>query len=968
MGSRFNPTGQIFISLILILFRLPLSAARSDRPSFGQSAGAAEGMRSRGDLKQSLESLKQDLAFARRDKSLSRQGEVLMRIGLLKWDLGEIAEAAAHFNEAVTVLDKAGNSVARAACANCLEVICLYNQGKNDRKAGLPYRSIARFEEACLKARDIGVPDFELKCLRQQSLAYLDIRQLDLFFECNRKGLEIATEICLGIEQGRCLNNIGVYYQWKNDYSQAVTHVERAVAVSKASGDPATEAECLNNLGLIYRELGNYDLAQYFLTQALDSDRRFGDGDAIAVDLVNIGSVLLSRGIESQRKEDLLGALNIFQECLRIQRKTNASVMFTVLNNIGIILDELKEYDKARHHFNRALSILDIGKNTLERCHALSNIGASYLDEMKIGKAFVHFREAFELSLNDSFDDAVIESSIGLARCYERMKDRLTALTFYRRAIDAIERMRGRISSENARIGFARNKRVPYERSLNILIDLYTAQPSQEGLDDIFSIIEKARARAFLESVRQVRCNLPSASDPLLEEKKGALSRNIAKLKATLTAPVNNSDARIELMNELELEEEEYVRLIQEKKGPERTAEKDRKSPVERVDIVRRSLKKGEVLLEYWLGEERSCLVSVSPEKASFHTLPGRKRIEDSLKAYLRAIADLSLDPKTGYEAADRIGRELMLVEAIEKLERARTIIVVPDGILHYLPFEALRIPAGIGTGYLMEHTSIAYCPSASALIALRSSRSLTPEKLKKNLLAIGGARYQKRESSNRPVRTNGRPADTRMDFEEGIDLIALPFSRKEIFEISKAFPSDSVDVLTGDNANEAAIKVWPLTDYRIVHFAGHGFLNERYPFRSALVLSPGDGSEEDGFLQMREIYGLTFDADLVVLSACQTGRGFLEISEGPMGLSRPFFFAGARSVLASLWPIDDQAAEKFMSLFYNAIAEGAQTADALTWAKRQLLRSRWAHPFYWATFLLQGDPSFSRPYQDSSK
>jgi len=891
-----------------------------------------------------------------------------MRIGLLKWDLGEIADAAANFYDAATVLDKAGDSTARKTCVNCLEVIRLYSQGKNDRKEGLPYRSIARFEEACRKAHDIEVPDFELKCLRQQSLAYLDIRQLDPFFECNKKGLKIATEISLGIEQGRCLNNIGVYYQWKNDYSQAVTHAERALATSRASGDPATEAECLNNLGLIYRELGNFDLAYYLFTQALDRDRRFGDGDAIAIDMANIGAVMLSRGIESKRKQDLLSALNIFRECLRIQRKTNASVIFTVLNNIGIIFSELKEYDKARGNFNRALSIIDIGKNALERCHALSNIGASYLDELNIDKALVHYREAFELSRNHSFDDALIESSIGLARCYERIGDRLTALSFYRRAIDVIERMRGRISSENVKIGFARNKRVPYERSLNILIDLYTAQPSQEGLDDIFSIIEKARARAFLESVRQVRGDLPSASDTLLEERKWTLYSNIVRLKDKLSSPGNSPDARIDLMNELALEEEEYVRLIQETKGPERIEGKDRKNPAERLDIVRRSLKKGEVLLEYWLGEERSCLLSVSPEKTSFHNLPGRNKIEASLRAYLKAIADLSLSPKIGYEAADRIGRELMLAEANEEFEQARTIIIVPDGILHYLPFETLRIPGGIGSGYLMERASIAYCPSASALIALRSSRSLTPEKLKKNLLAIGGTHYDQRENSNRLVWMNGRPADARIDFEEGIDLVALPFSRKEIFEISKVFPSDSVDVLADDNANETTIKTWPLTDYRIVHFAGHGFLNERYPFRSALVLSPGDGSEEDGFLQMREIYGLTFDADLVVLSACQTGRGFLEILEGPMGLSRPFFFAGARSVLASLWPIDDQAAETFMSLFYNAIAEGEQTAEALTWAKRQMLRSRWAHPFYWATFLLQGDPSFSRPGQGFRK
>jgi CHAT domain-containing protein len=148
------------------------------------------------------------------------------------------------------------------------------------------------------------------------------------------------------------------------------------------------------------------------------------------------------------------------------------------------------------------------------------------------------------------------------------------------------------------------------------------------------------------------------------------------------------------------------------------------------------------------------------------------------------------------------------------------------------------------------------------------------------------------------------------------------------------------------------------LNDYRIIHFACHGFLDERSPFRSALVLSDADAAGDDGLLQMREIYGLNLSADLVVLSACQTAAGRLERSEGPMGLARPFFFAGARSVIASLWPVNDQSTVAFMHDFYRSLAAGLPAGEALRDAKTRMLKSPWAHPFYWASFMLQGDPS----------
>ena len=146
------------------------------------------------------------------------------------------------------------------------------------------------------------------------------------------------------------------------------------------------------------------------------------------------------------------------------------------------------------------------------------------------------------------------------------------------------------------------------------------------------------------------------------------------------------------------------------------------------------------------------------------------------------------------------------------------------------------------------------------------------------------------------------------------------------------------------------------MTNYKVLHFATHGLLDERIPMRSALVLSLDQDPQEDGFYQVREIYNTKLSADLVVLSACQTGKGQLEKGEGVSGLSRAFLYAGAQSVLVSLWNINDRATAEFMEHFYTYLSRGESKEKALQSAKKRMLKSKYAHPFYWAAFVLIGD------------
>ena len=781
------------------------------------------------------------------------------------------------------------------------------------------------------------------------------MRELEPFLENSRKGLEISVAIRHRTEQGRCLSHIGAFHQQRLDYSQAVAYFHRALLIMRAANDSETEAECLSNLGLAYRELGNLARAYLYLSEALTVDRRRGDTNSVSMDLDNIGTVLLRRGLDGNDEQYLRQALEAFQNGLLTQDQGSADplVRFSALNNMGIVLNKLGDHNAARVRFGQALRIADSEKRVLERCHVLMNIAASHLDEANVEDALALYRTAYGAGAEHMFENVLMESCFGLGQCYEKKHESVLALSFYRRAIEAMETVRGRISSEPLMIGFSRNKLRPFERAISILADQYIASPSPEGLAQIFELVERAKAQAFLESVRESRIDPSGPEHSVLRERQRALSTTISELTAKLADRSVSWSEEQALKNELELDEEEYVRLNSEMRAVPRGGTEAWCQDVRSTEEIQRMLcQENAMMLEYFLGEQRSYLILVSPAKVRLHLLPPKGAIERSLRAYLKLISDSSSDPRAGFEAAERIGRELLPLDQDEDLKRAKNIIVIPDGILHCLPFEAIRVRDEVGSRYVVEEMGVSYCPSASSLAVLKTSPR--PGKRAKGVLAVGGPNY-----GRMAIRHGGRRnADKMVSVDETTDIPPLPFSRREVQDVAKSLAALGADMLTGAAANESNIKRWPLEDYRIIHIACHGFLNELSPYRSALALSAADETGEDGFLQMREIYGLNLNADLVVLSACQTAAGRLERSEGPMGLARPFFFAGARSVIASLWPINDKSTVIFMHDFYSYLVGGSPAVEALRGAKTKMLKSPWAHPFYWASFLYQGDPS----------
>ena len=340
--------------------------------------------------------------------------------------------------------------------------------------------------------------------------------------------------------------------------------------------------------------------------------------------------------------------------------------------------------------------------------------------------------------------------------------------------------------------------------------------------------------------------------------------------------------------------------------------------------------------MSYSVGEKKSYAWVIDSAGLQMVELIGKAELEKQVTAFREVLSkpSSSLTRAKDLQSIDAAARQLYaaLLRPVEsKLRGKKRLTIVPDGVLAYVPFEAI--------GGLIETHRIAYAPSASISAGLRGR----PVNGNHTVMAFAD-----------PSRGQADSSVMKEHLERGYAFTALPNARTEAAAIGRLFPASKIFV--GAEASEGQLKSGTSKDIRYLHFAAHGYFDGEKPERSGIVLAQESGGE-DGFLQAREIAQLSLDADLVTLSACQSGLGKVLDGEGVQGLSRAFFLAGARSVVVSLWNVNDAATSELMRRFYAGLKSGLAKDDALRAAKLAVMKEpRWRHPYYWAPFVLQGD------------
>ena len=919
----------------------------------------AGSLKKQGSFDEAASAYREALSLARTANDRKEEILCLYELGILCWNLGQFDNAFNSIRSAAELAERSGLKNSQILPGKALEIIGLYKAGKKYRESNNLRRSADSFQQALNLSRQGGIGEFELKCLRQLGFYYWETYDMKGFYHVNKEALLIAQRLKHKKEEGRCLNNIGLYYWKTNNYSNALKYLERAFLILNKYDELENVADSLNNIGVIYKELGDYEKALKYLSECLEYDREKNDIFSISMDLCNIGTIYRRIGISNNDIQSLNKSLEIFEDCLELIQKNEIKRIETeVLNNIGMIYCDLKMYDQALVHFNQALE----DKNTTHPSETLSyiynNLGIVYSRIFKIDKAISAYRISADLAHFNDIDHVLWETYLGLGQCYEKKNDFSKAVAYYKKAVNVVDRLRGNIHLDMFKTGFIRNKLEIYENLINLLHRLNRANPSQARREEIFFYIEKAKARAFLESLGEAKVNIQAKLSPMMRKREEEISKEISSIIFDISRQPVLKSKKDDLERKLSEAEDSYLRLIAEMRSevPE-IANLVAPSPCTIRDIQDRILDSSSALLEYFLGGSHSYMFLITKQDIHFYELPSREIIEASVTPLLKSLTVPTKGIFIGELAAGRIADEILFPIRDCGRSDINNLIIIPDGILYYLPFESLKFRSDRDSSrktYMIERAKISYAPSSSSLLFLvEKSGNRDAEK---GILAFGHPVYNQMSRNSKKSNKTSSNILRELYVSQGFNFGPLPYSKREVLSIGKYFPRDKKDIFLRHDAKEEVIKNVDLNKYQVIHFACHGFLDEKSPLRSSLVLSLDEDREEDGFLQVREIYNLRMNADLVVLSACQTGKGTIERAEGILGLPRIFFYAGAKSVITALWPIGDKSTAFFMKRFYKHLSDGADKSRALQNAKVDMVNSKYSHPFYWAAFILHGD------------
>jgi CHAT domain-containing protein len=480
------------------------------------------------------------------------------------------------------------------------------------------------------------------------------------------------------------------------------------------------------------------------------------------------------------------------------------------------------------------------------------------------------------------------------------------------------------------------------------------------------SLNEQALARGLLDRVLERRLDaharVPSTLASEYRQSRERWRARLAELQVALRARPDTSDTKVlrEEVSSLELRVHDLESRINA--ADARHATFVRPQPLG-VDAVRSLLDDETILLEYALGDERSYLWVVSSRDVRAFTLPPRRTIE----SYARRVHEsLSRSPRTApapttewnADEEDRRALARVVIEPAASLLTGKRLVVVLTGALSLVPFAALPAPGAANPETLMmARYEIVQIPSATILAAMRTlmaGRQIPPK-----LAAVFADPIFDPHDPRVRRRSSVAVAPVPVTRTSTLTLARLPFSRAEAAAISSLAPG-AVTTFVGAEATRDRVIGQALADYRFVHFATHGIVNQEVPSLSSLVLSLVDraGKARDGSVMLPDVYDMTLNADVVVLSGCQTALGKDIRGEGPIGLARAFMYAGATRVVASLWHVDDLATAELMKRFYRGMLAGKLTpAAALRAAQLEMAGTpRWRSPYYWAAFVLQGD------------
>ena len=875
-------------------------------------------------------------------------------------------KAIEQYKEALRLMREAGDRRG--------EAMTLTNIGAIYNLIGEPRNALEPLNQALAIWHSIGDRHLEAITLSINGRVYYALGDPQKSLAAHFLALPVMREV--GDQSGvaGAFTQIGTVYRLIVEPQKALDHFAQALPLWRAVGDRRNEAITLNNMGTVYTLLGEPQKAFHYFQQALPVARAGADRRLEAVTLSNIGHIYNLMDKPEEALPYLQQALTVARD--NSDRKSEA----LALTNTGNVYSSLKDHRKAFDYLERALQLRVAMSDRQGEAITLNHLGRAYRLSGEPQKAGEYYVKALPIWRAVGDRNGEVAALYGIARAESDRGELLRASQQTESALDIINTLRTKVDSRDLRASYFASVQDVFKLHIDLLMQLHRRQPAA-GFDvAALKTYEQARARSLIDMLAEASADIRQGVDAELlarerslqqmlnaeaerqirlfggqhtEESAGAVRRKIDELLTQLLA----------IEAELKANSPRYAALTQP-------------TPLGLSQIQSAVTDNATLLLEYSLGEERSYLWAVTPASFSSYEMPPRAVIEaaarrcyELLTARNQFVKFETADEKrervrkadAEYPEAARALSQMLLGPVATKLKGKR-LLIVPDGALEYLPFAALTVPKPGSTfvPLIVEH-EVTSIPSASTLAVLRQELQgrIAAEKV---VAVFADPVFDKSDERVTAVLSkNAGGHHGAADLKETA-LPRLPYTRQEADAILALVPSTGRKVALGFEANRATAMSDDLNKYRIIHFATHSVLDSTNPELSSIALSMLDrqAKPQDGYLYSYEVFNMKLGAELVVLSGCRTGLGKEVKGEGLYGMTRGFMYAGSKRVMVSLWDVQDQATARLMSDFYRGLLgpKRPHPAAALRAAQIAIWREgRWQAPYYWAAFVLQGEP-----------
>jgi CHAT domain-containing protein/tetratricopeptide (TPR) repeat protein len=899
---------------------------------------------------------------------------VLFKTGRVLDSLGRYSKALATFNESLRINKRLNNQAAIAGNLNQI--------GNMYARLGQSEKSFSYYREALKLNRRLNIPGEIATTLRNIGDVYCDLVKHDKAISYYQDALDLQRKHNLHSATAVTLTNLGALYYALNQYDKAVSYYEESLKIGKKAGNPALISVNLGNIGNVYARLGESEKALFYYRQSLALEQQLNRPQKVAITLSNIG-------MEYFRLEQYERALDYLNRALRSDRKLNNPHNIALrLNNIGAVYLRQKQYGQAEKVF---LERKALGKKIAKTRLIHAGLITVYLETKRYAEALALLKKLPPSWRDNKARQMEYYTQYGMALSGKGLL-RESSLELFKAAllVEEIRRAVNEKSSFFAGGGYI-SWLTPHRELTSVLSKMAI---NDEKMDDSFRAYGKDAAAAafYFSEMTKSRTLLEAMSASAKKSQSVKIPRSLQEREASLANQIAATDRQWEeayekgksALNRVKKRKriltDELDNLIKElrQKYP-RYAALHYPKPTPPEDLP---LKTDEVLLEYAIGEDAGYLFVVRKGgvKKLVEIPVSKKRLEEKITAFVEPMNSKEYEKFSIKQA--KVLYDLLLSEAVKAVQKSEKIIIVPDGILGTLSFDALVKNEGRDyqdTRYAGDTWAITYAQSATTLAL---TRVMKPSKAQKPFFALGNPVYHKTDPRYAAYRQGGQQThiagNGNQYAERGIAMIPkaftdgetikradvvyppLPETEDEIKEIAKLLgvKTDPPDVLLNIRANETSLRDVSLKDYRYIHFATHaGLPGEVQGVKEPFILlgQVENKRNDDGFLTLSEVLELTLDSDMVVLSACSTGKGRIIAGEGVANFARAFQYAGSRSALVSLWKVASKPAVEFMTTFYSYLQAGNERAESLKRAREEI-KAKYPNPFYWAVFVLYGE------------